>query len=142
MPLVRNKDGSIRLKGDKKPIKRFEDDFGNVIIRKGNVLYLRLRGTTRRRRIGIISGGILIARRKKAIHLHRKSDSYGFNHYILANAQSFDTVKLMDDTDTYLIPNKKIIELGHYLHFLEKGFERQVFVKLEDLQQFKLKNEL
>ena len=114
------------------------DEFGNSVIVDEGVIYLRLAGKKRRLKVGTISADRkLIVRRIRAKHLHRVSQSYGFNEYIMSNATKFEWVVLRDDFGTYLIPLVFIVENGTFLYFKEQGFERQLFLSLDILEQFK-----
>jgi hypothetical protein len=81
-------------------------------------------------------------KRKRAKHLHRKTNSYGFNDYVLRNQTSIDWVRLSDDCGYHWkIPVDYILEKGTYLHFKQDGFELQRFVSLENLEQFRVREE-
>jgi hypothetical protein len=109
------------------------DKNGNSIIISGNVISLKLNSTTKAREIGVMNlqEKYLAVNRDREKHLFRKNNSYGFNHYILANAKKFDKIKLSDNYGTWLIPIKLILEKGSFLHFDIQGFERQIFLPLD-----------
>lgn len=94
----------------------------------------------KKRKIGTItkSTKTLIIRRRRADHLFRNGNAYGFNQYILKEAKLFDTISLGDEFDNWKIPVKFILENGKHLNFKQQGFELQLFVSLEDLEQFKV----
>lgn len=119
---------------------RIPDKDGNeILINNGRSILLRLRGERKARRIGEInSKKQLVVHRKRIIHLHYKSQSYGFNHYIIDNAKKFNKVLLIDERGSYLIPNKVILEKGEFLYFKQVGFELQIFLSLEIINQYKL----
>lgn len=104
------------------------------------VLFLILKSEKgRKRKVGVItkSTKTLFIRRNREKHLFRKFSAYGFNNYILENAQLFDKVNLKDNYDEWKIPVPFILDKGKpYLHFQEQGFELQKFVSLEDLKPF------
>lgn len=114
------------------------DKFDNSIIISGNIISLKLKSEARTREIGVINPQkrYFAVNRIREKHLFRKNNSYGFNHYILANAKKFDKVKLSDDFGTWLIPIKLILEKGSFLHFNKDGFELQIFLPLDIITQF------
>lgn len=107
------------------------------------MLYLKL-GDLRKRFIGTVtkSTRTMEIRRERIKHLFRKLNAYGFNDYILRNQDSFDWIRLSDDSKSHWkIPVSYILEKGTYLNFREQSFELQRFVSLEDLEQFRVKTE-
>jgi hypothetical protein len=79
-------------------------------------------------------------KRVRSKHLHWKTNSYGFNDFVLRNQNSIDWVRLSDDLDNHWkIPVSYILEKGTYLHFKQEGFELQRFVSLENLEQFRVR---
>jgi hypothetical protein len=122
---------------------------------KRTILYLKLAAErNRKRRIGVItkSTKTLKVTRIHAKHYFRKLSGYGFNDYVLRTAISFDKIWLKDDYSEWKIPVDYILAKGticdskgqeidkeqHILHFKEKGFERQIFVPLVDIEQFRV----
>ena len=67
----------------------------------------------------------------------RKFDGYGFNHKLIADSKLFDTVRLTDDFSEWKIPKKFILDNGMFLNFKGQGFEVQIFVTLNQIEQFK-----
>ena len=125
----------------KKKAIRIPDKDGNEIVIKNKIISLRLAAENRLRQVGIInSKKQLSVKRKRIAHLHYKSQSYGFNHYIIDNAKKFNKVLLSDERGTYLIPNKIILDMGEFLYFKQQGFEIQIFLSLEIINQYKLNN--
>jgi hypothetical protein len=122
---------------NKKPVI-IPDKFGNSIIVSGNVISLQLKSESRQREIGIINTKekYFAVNRIREKHLFRKNNSYGFNHYILANAKKFDSIMLSDDFGTWLIPIKLILEKGSFLHFNKDGFELQIFLPLDVIKEY------
>lgn len=122
--------------------KFFIDTTGlNYLIIKQNdkliSLYLKL-GKLKQRFIGTVtkSTKTFEVRRKRGKHLHIKSNSYGFNYHALDNKKSFDTVRLSDEISDWKIPVNFILENGSFLYFKEQGFEKQIFVSLEQIEQY------
>ena len=70
------------------------DKFDNSIIISGNIISIKLKNEARTREIGVINQKerYFAVNRIREKHFFRKNNSYGFNHYILANAKQFDFV--------------------------------------------------
>ncbi len=115
-----------------------------LIVRKGNniTLYIKLKSENRKRKIGYINVATktLHIRRKRALHLFFKFNAYGFCYHIINDAKKFDKIRLKDDFDEWVIPTSFILnkENAKYLHFKGNGgFELQVFLPLDSIEQFK-----
>lgn len=125
----------------------FIDDSGkNKMLFKVNdklvIITLKLAGF-KARRIGTVtrSTNTLDVVRKRDKHLHIKSNSYGFNYSVISKKTGIDWVRVSDDTGCYWkIPTKYILENGKFLFFLKQGFEKQIFLSLEKMEQFKIKD--
>jgi hypothetical protein len=117
------------------------DEKGNELIAKtnGNVisLYLKLVEKTERL-LGIIDKKekTFQIRRNREKHIFKRNKSYGFNHYVLKNAKTFDKIYLLDDVTSWIIPVKFILENGSFMQFQQQGFELQIFIPLEKIAQF------
>lgn len=122
------------------------DEFGNAILAKDNgvriIIVLKLRGEGRSRRLGVlnIATNTLYIKRKRSQHLFKKNNSYGFNYHLLESAKRFEFIRLEDEYNEWLIPRQYLLEKGVFLHFKQIGFERQIFVPLALLEEFKRKN--
>ena len=136
-------------KKDDYKIRQFHlDDTGyNYLIIKSNdkliLVYLKL-GSHYKRFIGTVtkSTRTMEMRRKRGEHLFWKTNSYGFNQYILEHQTLFDWIRLSDDTVSHWkIPVSYVLEKGSYFHFNIQVFELQRFVSLQDLVQFRVKEE-
>jgi hypothetical protein len=121
-----------------------QDFEGNKIIvqNSGNFidLFLKLKSEQRMRNIGIIAihDRLLIIKRDLSKHLHYKSQSIGFNYHILAEGKRFDNVLVkIENGDDYTIPKSVILEQGKFIHFQKEGFERQIFLPLNILKNYK-----
>lgn len=124
------------------------DDVRNYLQIKSNdkviELKLYLESQSRGRNIGVVtkSTRTIDMKRIRSKHLHRKTNSYGFNDYVLRNQTSIDWVRLSDDLGNHWkIPVKYILDKGEYLHFKQEGFELQRFVSLQNLEQFRVRLE-
>jgi hypothetical protein len=79
--------------------------------------------------------------RDSSRHLHRKTESYGFNMALL-RLDIVEAVKLAEDlTLHYLIPKEVILRHGKVMYF--KGanagsFEVQVFLSRDLMQRYRL----
>ncbi len=125
--------------------KQIVDSTGNKIIASNNgsriKVLLKLQNELRSRLLGYInikSKSIKIIR-KKDLHLLRKNNSYGFNHTLLSDAKTFNKILLKDEVNSWKIPTQFILDNGKFLFFKEQGFERQIFISLDELNQFKTK---
>ena len=131
-----------RASGAAQVIRTVADDYGNAIlcIQKGNKvnLYLKIKADTRRRNIGTIieSTRTLQCQRNREDHLYRKTNSYGFCLNLLETAKKFDKIRIKDEVGEFLVPCEFILLNGHFLHFLSQGFEKQIFIRLEQIEQF------
>jgi hypothetical protein len=124
--------------------KTLSDPKGNLLICKNNgkriIVTLKLLSEKKGRRIGIVNAKrkVFDVRRIREKHLFKKFQGYGFNHKLLADAKLFDKVRLTDNYGQWLIPKEFILESKKYLNFEKSGgFELQVFVSLEEIEQFK-----
>ena len=125
--------------------KQICDSVGNKIIASNNgdriKVLLKLNTELRSRLLGYVnikSKSIKIIR-KKELHLMHINNSYGFNHTLLSDAKTFDKILLKDELNAWNIPTQFILENGKFLFFKEQGFERQIFISLEQINQFKTK---
>lgn len=119
------------------------DNDGNFIrvhdTKETRIISLKLKTETKERLIGTLSkiNRELIVTRIRAKHLMLKSNSYGFNYHVLSKAKQFDHVRLEDDHAAFLIPVSFILEKGKFLFFKQQGFEKQIFISLKEIEQFK-----
>lgn len=127
----------------KDEVKSISDEVGNLVIVKNNgkriILTLKLVSETRFRKLGIVNLAqkSFEVKRKREKHLFRKLYSYGFNSKLLHDAKMFNTVRLSDETCRWTIPVSFILENGTYLNFKGQGFETQIFINLDKIEQFK-----
>jgi hypothetical protein len=108
---------------------------------KARAIYLKLLNENKKRLIGRVtrSTKTIYFKRKRDIHLFRKNSSYGFNYWILSNQSYMEWVDLSDDHKCHWkIPIKYILDNGKFLHFSSCGFEKQIFLTLDELEQFKI----
>ena len=122
-----------------------KDAYGNELIidhfpAHANIK-LKLSAEKRNRNVGTLdfSSRTLWITREREKHLFRKMNAYGLNHYLLKEAKLFDHVRLKDEKNDWLIPREFILSSGKFLNFNNHGgFELQIFVRLSDIETYKL----
>ena len=116
-------------------------ELGNKIMAKGGVINLSLSGgaTSRTRKLGVIDfqKRKLIVKRNRERHVLRKANAYGFNYYLLSESVKFDNIFLKDYEGIYDIPKKDILNKGSFLFFKQQGFEKQIFMPLEEIEKYR-----
>lgn len=151
---MKNKSNSIGITHNKNGVKK-----RNVVIRQFQIdgsgedlmlvystdtarkIYLKLFSESKKRLIGMVtrSTKTIHFKRKRDIHLFRKTESYGFNYWLLSSQSYMEWVDLKDDYGyNWKIPIKYVLDNGKFLHFASCGFERQIFLTLEELDKFKI----
>lgn len=114
----------------------------NKVTESQIIIKLELKGKTGRKvlNIGTVNptNKCFEIKRKRTKHLHRKSNGYGFNHYVLSTGQLFEYVLLTDEYGTYKVPVSVILAVGKFLYFKQEGFEKQIFMPIEQIEQYKL----
>jgi len=124
-----------------------DDGQGNVIIAESLtpnqiVISLDLKGSKSKRplKIGEVNPETkcLEIEKKRKKHLFRKNNSYGFNYHILSTGKKFEYVLLTDEYGTYKVPVSVILAVGKFLYFKQEGFEKQIFMPIEQIEQYKL----
>ena len=125
-----------------KNVNVFSDDFGNKIIAEphkvGQKISLHLTSETKKRLLGYtdVKNKTFVVKRNRGKHLFRNANAYGFNHYLLDNTKKFETIMLMDEHQSWRVPVRYILENGFFLNFKQQGFERQIFLSLDTLNNF------
>ena len=110
------------------------DEYGNRFeveeIKGWLSISIKLENNPKAREIGKVNlkERFIEIKRDREKHLFRKNNSYGFNEYLIKTGKTFDKVKLVDDTGTYIFPKETILEKGSYLFFKAQGFEKQLFL--------------
>lgn len=97
---------------------------------------------TRKRKIGVVtkSTKTISIFRTREEHLFRQGNAYGFNEYVIRNQTSFDKISLFDGVEYWKFTVDFLLKNGKYLMFKEQGFERQLFLSLEQLAPYKIKD--
>lgn len=119
-----------------------KDKSGNMLYRSGNVILLDLLSEDRRRRLGTIVDDYIHMKRDPKKHLLRVANAYGFCYELLATAKKSKFIKLYltGISTSYWIPIKDILEKGDFLFFKKQGFERQIFLTVEQIEKYGIKN--
>lgn len=129
-----------------KNIRTVGDDVGNLLLCKNNgkriTVSLKLVAEKRYRRLGVINpkARSIDIKRDSHLHLMHKINGYGFNFKLLDEAKLFDTIRLKDENSEWVIPKQFILQNGKYLNFAQQGFELQIFITLQQVEQFKKPN--
>ena len=127
-----------------KPVEQtMTDELGNNLFAINNgltiELYTQLKDDDKRRYIGTVDIRMktLTVKRNRAVHLHRKTNSYAFNFRILETGKTFDRVRIIDHFGSYVVPVTVIMHEGRILNFASQGFEKQVFLNIDVISQYK-----
>ena len=78
------------------------------------------------------SGDTFHCQRNPAKHLHYKSESYGFNYELLRDGNFVWVYVHLRFNELLVTSRNHILEKGSFLHFANKGFERQIFLPLTE----------
>lgn len=116
------------------------DDNGNelAIADNGKVM-LHLKSEPRARAIGVIRDRVLHVDRNRDRHLHRKSNSYGFNYHVLQK-DMFDHVSINESGTHYVVPKDVILADGKVMFFKKAkagSFEVQIFLNLDTIKTYR-----
>lgn len=113
------------------------DKNNNTLIAEDNQIKLKIKGQKRLRKLFDVvkEKDYLYTRRKRDKHLLYVSNSYGFNWDVLISAKVVNNVLLEDEKGCYLIPIRKIIDDGQFLHFKQKQYELQIFLGLDEIEK-------
>jgi len=66
------------------------------------------------------------------LHIHRKSNSIGFNYQLLKQSSFHWVVVKAEGYENLVTSRKYILENGSFLHFQNEGFEKQLFLRISD----------
>ena len=118
----------------------WNDKNGNKLIADNKQIKLKIKGHNRLRKLFDVvkENDYIYTKRNRGKHLLYASNSYGFNWDVLTSAKVVKNVLLEDDKGSYLIPIKKIISDGHFLHFKKKQFELQIFLGLDEIEKHRV----
>ncbi len=113
------------------------DRHGNSLYIAGDKIFLHLKVLNRKLLLATIRAKDLFIKRDFAKHLFRKGNAYGFNYAMLKHAKRIKIISLRDDYNLYNVPIDFIISQGKFLNFKQKGFEKQIFLSLTQLDEWK-----
>ncbi|MCB0490662.1 MAG: hypothetical protein KDC99_19470 [Cyclobacteriaceae bacterium] len=100
-----------------------------IIDEHGNVFFWVADG--KKRFLGTLRGRDFHCQRDPARHVHRKTNSYGFNHELIKGCPFERLIIHLPDGTRIWITRQEILKCGIFLQFKAQGFERQLFVKLK-----------
>jgi hypothetical protein len=118
------------------------DKTGNALIcYKDGKVTLSLLTEKRDRNIGFIKDKMLFVDRSYDKHLHRKSNSYGFNYHLLKLSKSFDYVAINEDDERlFVVPKHAILDYGKVMFFKNSedgnSFEVQIFLNRDIIKNY------
>ena len=101
-------------------------------------IHLRLAAEKAPRLLGSVdfTTRTFFCKRKTAKHLHRKSNSFGFNWTVMND--SFLAIEnvyiIVDDQDHYRVKKSVMEEYGSFLNFKQQGFELQRFLNRDIIE--------
>lgn len=110
------------------------DSNGNELIYESRVISLRLKGHTRK--IAHITGKkdewTLVLTRNRKLHRMLVNNSYGICYDLLIQCRNvgIEKVKIVDEVEEFNMSLNFLLDKGEFLHFLEQGFEKQIFIPL------------
>ena len=135
----------------KSEIYKFPDDFGNELVFRmlfneylkptSATVYLRLQNIGNYpRQIGYIDipKRTFHCYRDSTKHLHIKSNSYGFNYFLIDERFGIDRINVKIDRSAYEFGIDVLREQSSVLNFKSQGFEVQRFLPVEIILQHKV----
>ena len=103
-----------------------------ITIRKDGKVFLKLaKSFAGQRCIGWIAEGCFHTERNPEQHLFRSMNAYGFNHALMRKG-GFERVLIHTPAGNLESSRQVVLDYGKFLHFKREGFERQIFLRLED----------
>lgn len=121
-------------------LRVFSDENDNKV--SANI-HLKLINEDKQRLIGNYYFGekTLYLKRKNSKHLHRSTNSYGFNYTIITDPY-LDIKWIVAEIDRvfYRFPKSLITDFGSFLQFKQQGFELQKFLKFNLIKNYKIDN--
>ena len=112
----------------------------SVFVTQGKA-FIKLRSEKRPKLIGFMGGhrgNVLIMQRSEERHMMQRIRGYGFNVCLLEKfliPKGLSVGLEIDGKYKYALDPKLIMEHGSYLHFKNQGFELQIFLSLENIEQ-------
>lgn len=113
---------------------RLFDSNGNEIYCENRRIYLRLKGTSSRRCLGVVEGDTFHTRRKAGRHVMRSQDDVGFNYSLIRYGKFINVEVAVSDGRILRTTRAAILEHGECRHFEGMGYELQIFLRLDQFQ--------
>lgn len=108
------------------------DEYNNKLYREGNQVWLELDSLSHRKNLGtIITNNTLRTWRNYDNHLHRKSNSFGFNLKLLKSGWFKDVTLVTNRDEVFHVSVADILKNGKVLFFKQQGFEKQIFYPVD-----------
>lgn len=125
------------------------DDNGNSLIYKQykvggairRTLSIKLKGQTREiAEVKKDKGKFYISVKRKESHIMKVNHSYGFCYNMLKECmeKNMIMIELIAYNGTFLFPIDLILNFGEFLHFKGQGFEKQIFLRLKEIEVHKV----
>lgn len=131
-----------KIEADAKVQAAIKDVNNNFLVKyKDGKVELKLGTEKHPRKIGKIEDGCLYVERTLSKHLHRKSNAYGFNYFLIKKSKSFNYVVLVEDGEyQYKIPKDSILQYGKVMNFKNSedgnSFELQIFLNRDIIKRY------
>lgn len=104
-----------------------------------NLTQVSIRSPTREVKVGTINKADrqIVIFRVRDKHLHMRTNSYGFNNFLIQKSSLIDTIKIIEDnsgiSNTYIVSRRSVLDIGSVANWID---EEQIFVTLEYLERF------
>lgn len=118
-----------------------KDSLNNSWFKDGESIYLKLANETKNRLLGKVKGNTFFVKRIREKHLFKKNESYGFSINII-DQLNVDYIELYEDSGVFKFSVDVLKQFGDYLHFKDEGFERQLFLPLSIINQYRYTPEM
>ena len=122
-----------------------DDNHGNtmVVTDDGDIIDIFLHFSSelkKPKRLGVIDKKrrVLSVKFIRGLGLNHKHIAYPLNYKLISETKKFDTVELSDEMAKWVVPVSFVVENGKCLLNKQQGFEKEIFVTLEQLNNFKL----
>lgn len=131
-----------RIESDPNVRVAIMDKIGNALVcYKDGKVKISINSENRDRNVGMIKDKMLFVDRSYEKHLHRKSNSYGFNYHLLKLSKSFDSVAINEDDERlFVVPKQVILDFGKVMYFKNSedgnSFEVQIFLNRDIIKNY------
>lgn len=103
-----------------------------------NKIYLHLPNEKKLRLIGTLDNNVLYVYRDVNKHLHRNTNSLGFNSKVLEQYDIKFLFVTLNNKEKFNIPIEEVHKNGFYMHYLKQGFEKQIFIPFDQIKKFNI----